>query len=139
MTGQVSIEFLTLFAALLIIFIIGIASIPTDYTDSEKHTANNALNTLKLHLLTASTTQGTYQACIDIPPRIDGRNVEIRVHGAPDNIASLATDQAVLSQVNLPTITTVKDKNSFPCDGDTSTPLTNRIAINKTDTIEVYT
>lgn len=129
MKGQVSIEFLILFLFAILAFFAAATAIPTTLgTNTAENKAKKLLDDIKLHLVTASTTQGTYTAEIPVPETLGGQDFNLTIHQEPDNVAVIYQDDSIIAQHHLPVITTVKDKAG----------VTAHVVINKTSTTEVY-
>jgi hypothetical protein len=128
MTGQVSIEFLTLFMLTLTVFIVAASFLPNQLdNDDPERTANQLLKSFKLHVIAASTSDAHYTATIPLPQTINGNDYTVTVNEAPDNVASIKHDRSVLAMTHTPRIERVTDDDD----------VTNEIVINKTNTIEV--
>ncbi|KYK24398.1 hypothetical protein AYK26_06890 [Euryarchaeota archaeon SM23-78] len=89
--AQVSFEFIVLFAIVLFVFVVLVSFFPKwiDRTASTQSIAENLAKDIKVRAITASLSEANFESNITLPKRINNVNIEVEIHGAPDNLLNI--------------------------------------------------
>jgi len=113
MRGQISIEFIIIFAGLFLFFIMAAAFLPGQLRQREdpQEVAHRMLEEFKLHAIFASTTTQEYEANLPLATQIGGEPIQLRIFPEPDNTVQVirARDGKVLASMLFPAITETTD------------------------------
>lgn len=115
MRAQISVEFLMLFTLALLVFITAATYFPQQVQAAQQleQGAERALEEIKLHTITASTTTQEYRASIPIPTTIRGEQVTLVLIAGSDNLAIIkhTNTQRTLASTQLPDIDDITEED----------------------------